>query len=318
MSWVAVGVGAVSVIGGAVQGQNAKSGAAKAKAAQEAAAAQSHKYAVEDADAAYNKNWESQQKAQQINQGAYDTQLKANRANQTSDFGSTSWNQDPTTGQWSQTNSLDPSSKATVDTLRGNYAGQLGAQESGFNVNNDVMNAMRAQSAPQQQQQRDRENARLAAMGLGTGSGAAWGTAQDALNRSDNDMEQKNILGGFDAWNQTQANNRSNMAASQSLESSLKNNSEQGGYATAGAATVNAPTWNMGGYDNGQTAYNQQMGLTNAQNANIGNVANGIGGAIGMYGANQPKTAAKPAAGTYGYNETPNVGGGKTATFTEY
>lgn len=299
MSWVAVGVAGASLVGGVVQGQNAKKGQKKAEEAQAAAAVQSRKNALQDADTQYGKNWDSQMQAQGINQAAYDKQLQANRANQSSDFGSTAWAQDPTTGAWTQTNNVDAGVKPALDKLRGNYSGQLDAMETGFNVNNDVMQAMRAQSAPQMEQQRNKENARLAAMGLSTGSGSAWGASQDALNRSDNDMEQKNILGGFNAWNATQANNRANLGASSALEGSFQNNAQQPSYNAANAATVNAPTWSMGGVDNGQSAFQNQIDYTNAQNANTGNVVQGLGTAASIYGSGQkkPATANDPNAG---------------------
>jgi hypothetical protein len=297
MTWVAVGVAGASLVGGVVQGQNTKKGQAKAQAAQEEAARVSRANALQDADTQYGKNWDSQMKAQEINQGAYDKQLQANRANQTSDFGSTAWAQDPTTGAWTQTNSVDAGVKPALDKLRGNYSGQLDAMETDFNVNNDVMQAMRAQSAPQMEQQRNKENARLAAMGLSTGSGSAWGASQDALNRSDNDMEQKNILGGFNAWNATQANNRANLGASSALEGSFQNNAQQPSYNAANAATVNAPTWSMGGVDNGASAFQNQIDYTNAQNANTGNVVQGLGTAASIYGAGQKKPANDPNAG---------------------
>jgi hypothetical protein len=314
MTWVAVGVAGASLVGGVVQGQNTKKGQAKAQAAQEEAARVSRANALQDADTQYGKNWDSQMKAQEINQGAYDKQLQANRANQTSDFGSTAWAQDPTTGAWTQTNSVDAGVKPALDKLRGNYSGQLDAMETDFNVNNDVMQAMRAQSAPQMEQQRNKENARLAAMGLSTGSGSAWGASQDALNRSDNDMEQKNILGGFNAWNSTQANNRANLGASSALESSFQGNAQQPSYAQAGAATVGAPTWNMGGVDDGSGAFQQQIDYGNAQNANIGNVASGIGSAISAYGAQKkPAATGMPGAVT----KTQNPDGTVTNTIIE-
>lgn len=48
----------------------------------------------------------------------YGRSLSDNRANQYSDFGSLTWNQDPTTGKWSQTTSLNPAEQGRLADYR--------------------------------------------------------------------------------------------------------------------------------------------------------------------------------------------------------
>lgn len=211
------------------------------------------------------QSWEDIQKAnelnrqnatwsQQQNQAAADKALAQNRVNQTSDFGSSTWSQDPTTGAWSQTLALTPDQKTMLSSLRGQQSSAIGNLDTSgtFNVNSDYMNALKAQLQPGLDTARDAENARLAAMGLGTGSGSAWGTAQDALNRSSNDANQKAVLGGFQAYNTTQDQLRSNLGALNSTESGWKTNSSLPSFAQAtapmmGQITANAPTNDLSG-----------------------------------------------------------------------
>ena len=116
-------------------------------------------------------------------------------------WGGVTRERDPVTGELRQTSSLSGPWAGIV----GQGASQYGAMQGGlsadqFGFNNDVFKAMQGLSAPQLETQRNRENARLAAMGLGTGSGQAWGSAQDALNSSENDMFNRNVLGANQAW----------------------------------------------------------------------------------------------------------------------
>jgi len=117
----------------------------------------------------------------------------------------------------------DEQERALVEQIKGKYGGLVGSLEGGFHVDNDVMQALRAQLQPGLDATRNRENARLAAMGLGTGSGSAWGLSQDALNRSANDANQKAVIGGFDAWRQAQENARNNLGSLFNIEQGYYN-----------------------------------------------------------------------------------------------
>lgn len=196
-----------------------------------------------------NATWSQQQ-----NQSSVDKALGQNRVNQTSDFGGITWEQDPTTGAWSQSMSLAPDQQGMLDALRGKQGSAINNLDTSgtFNVNSDYMNALKAQLQPGLDTARNTENARLAAMGLSSGSGEAWGTSQDALNRSSNDANQKAVLGGFDAYNTTQNQLRSNLGALNSTETGWKNNSSMPSFAQAtapqmGQITVNAPTNDLSG-----------------------------------------------------------------------
>lgn len=259
MTWVAVGGTAVSVIGGAIGGSKAKKSAA-------AAADKQIKEQKKAEQRAWQRSLEGNeiQKgnelwAQGINRAENEAALGRNRIDQSSDFGATNWNQDPTTGEWTQTSSIAPDLQAQLPGLRDKVGEGIGNLDMGdYGVNSAVLGALRAQSAPAMEQQRNRENARLAAMGLGTGSGSAWGQSQDALNRSENDMEQKNILGGFNAWQQGQQNIRSNLGAATGLETAWKANSAQTPFQPGQVSTpTGVDTPRFGG--TGQNAFTSGM-----------------------------------------------------------
>ena len=266
MTWVAVGGSAVSLIGGALGSKNAKKANNQNNAFSDAQLQRQRDWQTQDDMNSRQRNTEQQViDNKQIKDNA-NWQLDQNRVNQTSDFGSSIWSKDAN-GGWNQTTSLNPSTKASLDQLRGKYSGVInsignGSNNTGFTgnanngaftgsannagftgsannagftdsatnstfdtvlnsgdygTNNAVLQAMRDQYAPIMQQQRDAENARMAAMGLSTGSGQAWGSGQDALNRSANDMEQKAIISGNDAWLKGRANTRNDAIANQSF-----------------------------------------------------------------------------------------------------
>jgi hypothetical protein len=80
MTWVAVGVAGASLVSGLIGSKKAGDSAKQAQAMSEA-----------------DKKWAAEQ---------VKNQTEANRVDQTSDFGSSKWTQDPTTGKWSQTTAL--------------------------------------------------------------------------------------------------------------------------------------------------------------------------------------------------------------------
>lgn len=292
-----------SVAAAAVGAIGANAAASKnAKAAKAAAGNQ------QGASADYTQqSWEDIERTNELNRQNALWAQQQNLVNTTTDFGSTEYTTDPVTGKISAKQSLTPEQQKMLESLRGQQSTAIGGMESGFNVNNDVMQAMRAQSAPLMEQQRNKENARLAAMGLATGSGSAWGTAQDALNRSDNDMEQKNILGGFDAWQQEQANNRANLGSLNSTESSWAGLAPKASWSQVAAPNVLAPknmTW--------EAAQNEMAYNTAAQNSQangMGQIGSIVGGLVGNKDVqNTVGGWFKPSTGT-GMNDWGYSGG---------
>jgi hypothetical protein len=234
-----------------------------------------HNQAWQDAERANAMERDNASWAMGQNQASMDKALAQNRPNQISDFGSSTWQQGPD-GQWTQNLSLDSRTQDLLGALRNKYEQIGGQMGGGFDVNGDVMNALRAQMAPGLEQQRDSENARLAAMGLSTGSGTAWGNSQDALNRMFNDAEQKAILGGFNADQQLRQSNRQDLSTLAGIESGWRGNLNMPGFANAGGAQmsqigVNAPN-NM---------YAQAGMIDQNRAQQTGNMYTSAGGALG-------------------------------------
>jgi len=322
MTWGAIGGAAVSVVGGSLLNKGKSSGSSNADASaagsvqswqdiqkandlnrQNATWSQQQNQAANTAALGTNKD--NQLWAQGANQTSLDAQNAANRDNadyvlgqnrtnmQTAGGGLT-WEQDPTTGAWTQSSSLNPSAQNTLDALRGSYGTAAGNLDTGggFNVNSDYMNAMKAQLQPGLDQTRNNENARLAAMGLASGSGSAWDSSQDTLNRSANDANQKAVLGGFDAWNTSQTGLRNNMATMMNGQTSLlgqaptQGAAQMGGLPGAGAAMVTAP--NMAAAQMGQITANAPTndlaGAMSADSATQQANNNQIAGVLGKAG----------------------------------
>jgi hypothetical protein len=89
MTWVAVGVGAMGLVSSFMGSKNAN------KQVQ----------GMTQAD----KDWAAKQVSDQT---------QANRPNQSSDFGNLTWTKDPTTGQWTQTNQLNPAEASRLGDFR--------------------------------------------------------------------------------------------------------------------------------------------------------------------------------------------------------
>ena len=210
-----------------------------------------------------------------------------NAVNAQTDFGSTSYDVDPVTGKMTAKQSLAPEQQAMLGKLRGQQSSAIDAMDSGgFDVNNDVMNAYRAVNQPLVDQQRNKENARLAAMGLSTGSGAAWGTAQDALNRNQVNSDQNAILQGNQAWLSGQQNNRANLAGLNATETGWQNNAPTLLTPQVAQSTVGQPqNATMEGFamDQNQAnrTYAQDMVNQGAQNGYTGQIVGAIGGLAG-------------------------------------
>lgn len=267
MTWGAIGGAAVATVGGALMNKGSGGSNSGAQAAQGASA-----QSWEDIQKANELNRQNALWSQQQNQAAID---KAYQGSSTGPWGTTGRVQNAQ-GGWETKTALNSADQAIVDAIRQKQAGGAGNLDTsgGFNVNSDYMRAYQAQQEPALAQARDTENARLAAMGLGTGSGAAWGTAQDALNRSANDAGQKAILAGHDAWTADQGTLRSNLGALNSTESAkaglVPNTINTGQAAQMGQITANAPTNNY---------YSGAMSDAASSAANNALLAKGLGAA---------------------------------------
>lgn len=281
MTWGAIGGAAVGVIGGALANKKSKKGQSDASQSVQQGAQQANQQSWSDINAVNALNRENATWTQQQNQAANDRQM----IDSSNTWGGVTRERDPVTGELRQTSSLSGPWAGIV----GQGASQYGAMQGGlsadqFGFNNDVFKAMQGLSAPQLETQRNRENARLAAMGLGTGSGQAWGSAQDALNSSENDMFNRNVLGANQAWLAGQGNLRSNMGSIMQGQQGLKGLSGQDAWAQATApqmsqTTVATPenrTWEAA-----KTQANLDM-LGGAQGAqNWAGIASGVGGLLG-------------------------------------
>lgn len=307
MTWGAVAGAAIGAVGSAVSARKQKKAAAQAADQQGSAGT--------GAGAAQAAGQQSRSDIEWVNdlnrQNALWAQ-KQNAVNQTTDFGSTNYEFDPTTGRMSAKQSLAPEQQAMLSSLRGQQASAIGGMDSNqFDVNNDVMNAYRAVNQPMIDQQRNKENARLAAMGLGTGSGSAWGQSQDALNRNQVNADQSAILQGNQAWLAGQQNNRANLGAVNATEQGWAGMAPSLAPPQVAATTVGQPqNATMQGFmadqNQANTVYGQQMNQQNQQNDYTGQIA-GIAG--GLAGNKDVQGAVKnwwdtPSAGT-----TPSNGG---------
>lgn len=278
MTWGAVAGAAIGVVGGAINANQQKKAAKKAAEAGSAGGG-----GAGAAEAANQQSWYDIERANELNRKNALWAQQQNLVDTTTDFGSTSYETDPVTGKITAKQSLAPEQQKMLEALRGQQATAIGGMESGFNVNNDVMQAMRAQTEPLMQQQRDRENARLAAMGLSTGSGSAWSSAQDVLNRSANDMQQKNILAGFDAWNKEQANNRANLAGLNATESGWAGMAPKLSWSQVAAPNIMQPEnmtfegW-MADQELAQRNFDNQAGINAGTTGQIANIVGGLAG----------------------------------------
>lgn len=261
-------------------------------------------------------------------------QTVANRPNQINSFGSSSWEEDPTTGQWTQTTNLNAADQARLDASRqiqgglmSQAAGSLskpldfsGLPNAQFNMdptgnNEAVQNATYALTATQRRQQREDEIQRLRSAGLPEDS-AAFQRAIARLDDSDRMAMNESLLAGRTDYgnsfnrglNQSQNNQElrtqgieeQNAAALsplqriQALSASTPTIPQFGNFATAGEAQ--APDL-MG------AAGSQYAANVNAYNNKVAKKNSkvkglfGLGGALGNISTNTGPSA--PAGGIY-------------------
>lgn len=296
----------VGGIGGGLLGGGGKDKSSGGNASQ-AASVQSW----QDIERANALNRSNAEWTQQQNQQSMDQALGQNRANQISDFGQLAWNRDPTTGAWTQTNRIAPGLSTSLDAVRGKYKDMVEGMGGGFDTNSAVLQALRGQMQPGLDEARGKENARLAAMGLNTGSGSAWGSAQDALNRSQNDAEQKAILGAFQADQALRQSNRSDLGALAGLESTWNRNMQMPSFAQAQGAQMGQPVVAAPGNRTYEAAMADAQGK-NAQAASWGKFGGALGEAAGNWIEdwwNKPSSTGSGDSGWGSPDPNANYGG---------
>jgi hypothetical protein len=172
--------------------------------------------------------------SQQLNQ----QQTVANRPNQYSQTGSSTWSQDPSTGQWTQNSVLNPLLQQAYNSQMGTQAGlqgiaqdQLGKVQQDMNINpwqsgsltawgtapqasdqarqdasNAVYNQATSRLDPQWAKAQSEQENQLASMGLHPGD-AAYQSQMDAFNRQKTDAYNQanysSIGAGQNAYNQS-------------------------------------------------------------------------------------------------------------------
>ena len=257
----------------------------------------------------------AQQQAQQ-GQQAWQEALQAGRPNQTNQFGSLTWDQDPTTGQWTQTNQLNQPQQdifnqqqsnqqqianmgggmlGGLDTSQINFSGapQTG-QVGGFNQQaTDLYNQL---AAPQLQRQRAAKEAQMAAMGLSLGSGQAYNTQQELLNDSENRSGMMGAQAGIQQGNTMfgQQNQLHQQGVSDILSQRQANLGQLSGLMGLGQQmqtpnfnAVNTPapynTANLTGA--AQNQYQAQLDAANAKKASSpwGTIGGLVGGVAGSF-----------------------------------
>lgn len=167
------------------------------------------------------------QQTQQSNQQAMNGQTTANRPNQVNSQGSLQWTQDPTTGAWTQTTSLNPALGSTQDTLNAganglagqavsnaqqplDYSGISGVDQydptkfgampdSGFGAVQQVQDAMNSRLQPGLDQSRAALIQRLRSQGLSQDSNA-YQRAITGQDQKDVDSSQQALLAATSAY----------------------------------------------------------------------------------------------------------------------
>ena len=157
----------------------------------------------------------------ELSKQAAEWALGQNRVDQSNPLGSSTWTQDPTTGKWSQSTTLNQPQQDLLNAQTQNQqdiAGALSSALKGYDTsqvdfsgapaaptvggyNQQVIDTINQLQAPQLQRQRAAQEAKMAAMGLGTGSGQAWNTQQNLIGQNENDANLKAILAGIQQGN---------------------------------------------------------------------------------------------------------------------
>ena len=231
-----------------------------------------------------------QQQATQ-NQNVWNQNLNAARPDQTNPYGSLTWQQDPTTGQWTQSTQLNETQQGLLGGLSGAAQNALGGYDSSQvdmsslgampqvgGYNQQAIDTYRQLQAPQLAQNRAAQEAKLAAMGLNTGSGKAWENAQRAIGQQENQADLQAIQAGINQGNTEygQAMQGRQQGANELLAQKQANLGQLSGLMglQQNAGQLNfqniGQTPQLGNVDYTQLAnqaYQQQLNQTNAANA---------------------------------------------------
>jgi hypothetical protein len=283
--WAAVGGAVIGAAGSAYSANQNKKAAAKAANQPSAggAAQAANQQSWSDIDRMSELNKANALWTQQQNQNAMDSGM-VDSSNQ---WGSVSRERDPVTGQLKQTSALAGPWSDIANAGAAQYGTMQGALGSGFNVNSDYMNALRAQLQPGYDQMAAAQRNRAAAMGTGFNSGAANAGMEDQLGRNFNDMNQKAVLGGYDAWLKDQANSRSNMGQIMSGQQGMQALSQQPAWSQQNGAQMSQINYDVpknATYEAAQQDFNRsQLAAANQASTGTGwgNAIMGIGGALG-------------------------------------
>ena len=158
---------------------------------------------------------------QKLGQQAWGANLQANRVSQNNPMGSTSWEQDPTTGKWTQNTSFNApqqnifeqqqANQQQIADLSSGLIGNVGSNKIDFSgapkmpevggYNQQVIDTINKLNAPGLQQARSAKEAQLTAMGLGTASGQAWNNEQRNLSDSEERARMQATLEGINQGN---------------------------------------------------------------------------------------------------------------------
>lgn len=229
---------------------------------------------------------------------AWNANLNANRADQNTAFGSTKWDQDPTTGEWTQNTTLAPEYEAMrkqqADT-QGVLSGKAGEAAGGLDTsqidfggapamptvggyNQQVIDTLRKIQAPEMERARAAKEAQLTAMGVGTGSGKAWDDEQSNIGDRESRADLNAIMAGI---------NQGNTEFTQGMDAHRQGISDITGEREANIGQVGGLMALGGNVTNPQFADYYQGGPYQ--------IADLLGAATNQYGASLDKTNAANA-----------------------
>lgn len=256
-----------------------------------------------------------------LSQQAVNTQTAANRPDQTNMFGATSnWTQDPTTGQWTQTSSLNGALGQGAQNLM-SQIGSQGALPTGQEARDQAINSAYSQAAsrldPQWGQREESLRAQLANQGLDPGSEAAQAEFGN-FGRNRNDAYTSAMASAIGQG--TEAGNAifnqgvtSQQLPYQQLQA-LQGLGQQQSFNMAGQAqTPDLMGAAQNQYQAALNQYGQQQGGKNSTLSGLGSLAGGAAGTMLMPGVGTALGSSLGGAlggslgggkNSYSYNDT--------------
>lgn len=184
----------------------------------------------------------------------------ANRPDVITPFGNSTWNYDPQTGKWTNTNTLGQAGQDALGRLNNlpSLTQDWTAQQ------NTVRDALMSRLNPQMQQQQDALRQRLANQGLTPGS-EAWNREWNTLNQGQNDLRLQADSTALQQMLALDANNRATRQQGYSELQAMTPQFQQYNNATTPFAAGQAQNQaNLYGYGQQVGQYNNTMsGLAN-------------------------------------------------------